>query len=128
MITSILQLMKIVPRKVPLSELRARSCDLADQGTDPEGDDLMRSDGLDLMVTLHVLEEYAIPYERFVLSTYVNRHLEPESSWRVLPDNVPVNVEPGVIVAMDGEEWVVVECNAKAWIALANARYIDITK
>ncbi len=120
---TILMLQTVEPRRIPISELRERSIELDRDEESPEG-----IDGPALMVTHCVLEEFAIPYEKFSLRTNVNLHLEAEKSMRSLPIGVPTKVEPGVIVAMDGEEWVVVEVDPGAWIALASTRYIDITK
>jgi hypothetical protein len=124
----ILVLRTIEPRRVPLSELFARSRQLADRGTDPDTADLMAEDGPDLMVTVGVLDEFAIPYRKFSVPSTFGYDYPDAAEVKPLPPEVPLEVSVGVIVAMDGEEWVIVEYSKNDWMALASTRYIDITK
>ncbi len=108
--------------KMPFSVLRETAIELAT--ADPHVED--GTDGLFLMASVGTLEKLGIPGTKFFLSTNQNLHLELEPM--ILPEEVPVTAPVGVIVAMGGEEWVVVEVAEGECMWLAPARYIDITR
>lgn len=74
---------------------------------------------------LHVPEKFGIPCTQYMMKSYP---WKDRKEMPILPDEVPECAPVGVIVAMAGEEWVVIEVAEQEYMYLAPASYIDITK
>ncbi len=137
MITSILQLLTIRPRQIPWSELRqmGRELDIKAAASEGEEDfDEERALALEkdwgLLQASDVLKAYSIPYTMYLIDRPQNADLVADGSHLLLPPDVPWNAPAGVIVALNGELYVVAESAImdKFFMMLVPAQYIDITK
>jgi hypothetical protein len=110
--------------KISLSEMKKAAVELAvlevgiDEGRGGKWGEIS-------MGSLHVPEKFGIPCIEYVMKAYRWKDKEKNPT---LPDEVPESAPIGVIVAMAGEEWVVIEVVEGERMWLAPASYIDITK
>lgn len=104
-------------RRIPFSELEMLSFKLAEKRAD-----LDLTDGPDLLVTLGVLGHFGIPCNQYFFEE------EENCDRMILPDSVREATPVGVIIAIGGALWVVVEVSKGESMWLASADHIDITK
>lgn len=110
--------------KISLSDMKKAAVELAvlevaiDEGSGGKW-------GEGSIASFRVPEKFGIPCTQYIMKSYP---WKDRKEMPILPDEVPECAPVGVIVAMAGEEWVVVEVVDGECMWLAPASCIDITR
>ena len=131
-IISILMTQTIEPsHEMRFSHLKQMAYELLQQAREADGEEKGEQNeepSIAYMYMTDALEQCSIPFERYFLRTPEN--LNSPDPRQLLPLEVPEKAPFGVIVAMNGDLYVVVEDAAPdgMFMCLTPVRYIDITK